>query len=91
MDSRIPKRLEEYRQREYWDRRYEQDATGTYDWLMSYEQLRQLLHPLIQPTDRILNIGCGNSRTTPSTGLDRLAACSSSLLRSIAVTFARAE
>lgn len=62
-NSRIPKRLEEYRQREYWDRRYEQDATGTYDWLMSYAQLRQLLNPLIQPTDRILNVGCGNSRT----------------------------
>lgn len=64
-DSLIPKRLGEYREREYWDRRYQRDG-GTYDWLIKYEALRELLLPLLRPADRILNLGCGNSSRTSS-------------------------
>jgi SAM-dependent methyltransferase len=59
-DSLIPNRIADYREREYWDRRYEKD-TGNYDWLMSYENLCSLLHPHITSLDKILILGCGNS------------------------------
>ncbi len=64
----IPKRISEYREASYWEGRYERssgDAPGkdgaTYDWLMTYDQLKELLRPHMLPTDRILILGCGNS------------------------------
>lgn len=60
----IPKRLADYREQEYWERRYEQDQTRHYEWLLSYgDTLRSLLK--LKPTDRVLILGCGNSRTPP--------------------------
>lgn len=56
----IPKRLGEYREKEYWERRYQQDS-GTYEWLLKYTNVKPLLVPHLQSTDRILNLGCGNS------------------------------
>ena len=56
----IPKRLEEYREREYWDRRYTSDSSH-YDWLLTYSNIRPILNSYIRTSDRILNVGCGSS------------------------------
>lgn len=69
-DGLIPKRLADYREREYWERRYEQDQSRHYEWLLPYgETVRSLLG--LRPTDRILILGCGNSRkqTSPFSSL----------------------
>ena len=65
--SSIPKRISEYREQEYWQKRYEHEKGSTYDWLLSYERVKGLLLPHLQPHHRILNLGCGNS--TLSEGL----------------------
>ncbi len=63
-DNFIPKRLADYREREYWERRYKQEQSRHYDWLLSYgASLRSLLG--LRPTDRVLVLGCGNSRRPP--------------------------
>ena len=59
-DSFIPKRLGDYREREYWESRYQKD-NGTYDWLLKYENVKPLLQPHLSPSLQILNLGCGNS------------------------------
>lgn len=78
----IPKRISEYREASYWEGRYERSTGGapgedgrhgaTYDWLMKYDQLRDILKPHMLPTDRILILGCGNSsKCSPSTRILR--------------------
>lgn len=60
-DDFIPKRLADYREREYWEKRYEQDQARHYEWLLPYgEALKSSLG--LKHTDRILILGCGNSR-----------------------------
>lgn len=56
----IPKRICEYREREYWDRRYNSDSSH-YDWLITYSNIRPILDSHIRTFDRILNVGCGSS------------------------------
>lgn len=45
----------------YWDKRYEKQSGGTFDWLEDYDSLSQLLHKYISQDDKILMLGCGNS------------------------------
>lgn len=45
----------------YWDKRYEKQEGKTFDWLEDFDSLRQLFEKMLKPSDRILNLGCGNS------------------------------
>ena len=49
-----------FKEHSYWEERFAEEEE--YDWLLSYEQLQTHLIPLIKFTDKILIVGCGNSR-----------------------------
>jgi EEF1A lysine methyltransferase 4 len=49
-----------FKEQGYWEDRFTEETE--YDWLLSYEQLRTHLIPLLKVSDRILIVGCGNSR-----------------------------
>jgi len=53
--------MPEYGKSDFWDERYKGNDT-TFDWYVSLEPLKEFLFPLLQPSHRILVIGCGNSR-----------------------------
>ncbi|KAK0424278.1 hypothetical protein QR680_008588 [Steinernema hermaphroditum] len=50
----------QYREKSYWDRRFAKEAH--FEWLADWEKFRHLILPHLNKTDRILHIGCGNSR-----------------------------
>ncbi|XP_071706773.1 uncharacterized protein [Rutidosis leptorrhynchoides] len=55
----------------YWDKRYAEESTATFDWYQKYESLSPLLHLYIPTTTtnhhrRILVVGCGNSAFSES-------------------------
>lgn len=49
-----------FKEQGYWEERFTEETE--YDWLLSYEQLRTHLIPLLKVSDKILIVGCGNSR-----------------------------
>ena len=48
-----------FKRQQYWDTRFKDEES--YDWLLTYSQVRDSLFPYLKPTDRILIVGCGNS------------------------------
>lgn len=71
MSSFIPKNIENYRKKEYWDERYErfshspnnsESLDKDYEWFKSYADIKEHLSPFLSPSSRILVLGCGNSR-----------------------------
>ena len=46
---------------EYWEDLYLRD-TENFDWYQRYSGVKDIVTQYINPTDQILNIGCGNSR-----------------------------
>jgi len=44
----------------YWDDRYTKDREPL-DWLQTYNSLREIFHRYLRPSDRMLNVGVGNS------------------------------
>uniref|UniRef100_A0A914VYF0 Methyltransferase type 11 domain-containing protein n=1 Tax=Plectus sambesii TaxID=2011161 RepID=A0A914VYF0_9BILA len=51
---------EKYRKQEYWDDRF--STEDAYEWLAGFDQIKELLCSWIKPDDKILHLGCGNSR-----------------------------
>lgn len=49
-----------YYSKEYWDDRY-MKTSGNYDWYMCADSLVKLFDNILEPTYKILNVGCGNS------------------------------
>ncbi|XP_068699197.1 EEF1A lysine methyltransferase 4-like [Montipora foliosa] len=49
-----------YKIQEYWDERFSKEET--FEWCKSYADLKHLLCENVQKSDRILMLGCGNSR-----------------------------
>jgi EEF1A lysine methyltransferase 4 len=45
----------------YWEERYSQDTTASFDWYLQYVDLKPYLLPLLKKDDEILCLGCGNS------------------------------
>ena len=56
----IPDSNASYSTKQYWDERYQKDETP-FDWFLGYEQLKPLLSNLVNKSDKILMVGCGNS------------------------------
>ncbi|KAJ2899421.1 hypothetical protein IWW38_000995 [Coemansia aciculifera] len=51
-----------YGTKEYWQQRYRQEESSTFDWFKTYKQLEPLLSKHIGSKNaRILMLGCGNS------------------------------
>ena len=57
-----------YGRSSYWEERYarrpiERDGKALFeDWYAPYSAIREVLLPLLKPADRILHVGCGQSR-----------------------------
>lgn len=45
----------------YWDDRYKTQAKKTFDWLEDYNSLKPILNNLIEKSNSILQLGCGNA------------------------------
>ena len=50
----------EYKEQWYWDKRFEEE--DHYEWLLSFDQIKNHLLPHLRRSDNILVIGCGNSQ-----------------------------
>ena len=56
------KDLDALRTKEYWNTRYSQEPEGQlFDWFKTSEDLSPWLDKLLQPNNKILMLGCGNS------------------------------
>lgn len=55
---------EKFKEKQYWDERYETEET--FDWFCQLSSFEHLLFQHIEPSDRILNLGCGNSSLSAS-------------------------
>ncbi|CCW69107.1 unnamed protein product [Phytomonas sp. Hart1] len=55
--------MSKYSNPEYWEERYRSSDT-IFDWFLTYDNLKPIIQPLLQPADqiRVLIVGCGNSR-----------------------------
>lgn len=50
----------DYSRKDYWDQRYL--IEDEYEWCKGFEDFRQLIEKYVNRSDRILILGCGNSR-----------------------------
>ena|SRR3990167_4015516 len=46
----------------YWEKRYKNQEGTFFDWLENYSSLKPLFDRLLNKSDKILNVGCGNSQ-----------------------------
>lgn len=49
----------DFKEENYWNQRFTSEES--YDWLLTFPELKEFLVPYIQPDNKILVIGCGNS------------------------------
>ena len=56
----LPKSNSSYSEKQYWDVRYQTEEN--YEWFAGYKPYRDILRSNIKPDDKILTLGCGNSR-----------------------------
>uniref|UniRef100_A0A8C5SF50 Methyltransferase domain-containing protein n=1 Tax=Laticauda laticaudata TaxID=8630 RepID=A0A8C5SF50_LATLA len=77
-----------YRERGFWDARYEQEGAEPTEWFGGLESFREQLEAELKPGDRILVLGCGNSALsydlfrlgyTDITNIDYSAVCIASM------------
>ncbi len=51
-----------YGEQAYWNRRYAKEADDPFDWLFSYQDVKELIDFIISDKkSSILMIGCGNA------------------------------
>lgn len=48
-----------YKEKDYWNGRFVEE--DSFEWLVGFRDVQRQLTPLLNPTDRILIVGCGNS------------------------------
>ena len=68
VDQSVTTNAVEYGEAEYWNKRYvEEGEDVTYDWLESWEELKELtfenaVNDKVKASElKVLNLGCGNS------------------------------
>ncbi|CAF0712501.1 unnamed protein product [Brachionus calyciflorus] len=57
-----------YKSLNYWNERYKEE--NHYEWFGEYEKFKKVIHQQLKQTDRILTLGCGNSRMSEEMYLD---------------------
>ena len=57
----LPKDSKEFHQKEYWDSFFKKRGKKAFEWYGEYHELCGVLHKYCKVTDKILQIGCGNS------------------------------
>eukprot|EP00123_Amoebidium_parasiticum_P020266 comp46423_c0_seq1/m.47574 comp46423_c0_seq1/g.47574 ORF comp46423_c0_seq1/g.47574 comp46423_c0_seq1/m.47574 type:complete len:250 (-) comp46423_c0_seq1:143-892(-) len=60
----LPAHNREYKEKAYWDSRFEKEAD--FDWFKPYDHFQHIIREHVKPTDRILMVGCGNSSLSRS-------------------------
>jgi len=59
----LPAKNEEYKTKEYWEKRYEKEPmTTTFEWFKGWPELKDTLVEHLNKEDVILMLGCGNSK-----------------------------
>lgn len=61
--------LSHYGKIEYWEERYTR-RSEPFDWYQVYPNFKEIITPVMKKEDKILHIGCGNSRLSESLGDD---------------------
>lgn len=51
-----------YSSKDYWNNRF--DKTEHFDWYVGWNELKEIVTPLINETSNILMVGCGNSKVS---------------------------
>ena len=57
----LPRNRQEFGQKDYWDVFFKKRGTKAFEWYGEYHELCGILHKYIKTTDKVLQIGCGNS------------------------------
>ena len=57
----LPKDSKEFHQKEYWDSFFKKRGKKAFEWYGEYHELCGILHKYCKTSDRILQVGCGNS------------------------------
>eukprot|EP00004_Rigifila_ramosa_P012560 TRINITY_DN2722_c0_g1_i1.p1 TRINITY_DN2722_c0_g1~~TRINITY_DN2722_c0_g1_i1.p1 ORF type:complete len:220 (-),score=42.72 TRINITY_DN2722_c0_g1_i1:155-763(-) len=52
--------MAQYGKKDYWEDRYAKDSES-FDWFQKFEGLKAALSKHIKDSDKVLNVGCGNS------------------------------
>ena len=56
----LPDKNESYKLQKYWDERFSKE--DNFEWCKSYVDFKELIQKHVRWSDRILMLGCGNSR-----------------------------
>ncbi|MCO5574593.1 hypothetical protein L7F22_028381 [Adiantum nelumboides] len=83
MPREPPPDVSAYQQPSYWDKRFEEEEH--YEWFKDYSHFRHLILRHVQPSDRVLELGCGNSRLSMDMFKDGITHITCSDLSAIAV------
>ncbi len=59
--SLLPKSAEEFQLKQYWDKFFTKRSSA-FEWYGEYTDLCHVLHKYLKPTNKILVVGCGNSK-----------------------------
>lgn len=66
--SFMAQRNEEYGKKEYWNERFSEE--DSYEWCKDYQFFKQNILKYVAKTDKILILGCGNSKFSQDIYLD---------------------
>ncbi|EDV31427.1 uncharacterized protein Dana_GF15348 [Drosophila ananassae] len=58
----LPKTREEFAQTDYWNEFFKKRGEKAFEWYGEYLELCDQIHKYIKPADKILMLGCGNSK-----------------------------
>ena len=61
----MPGSGKEFADKDYWEKFFKMRGDKAFEWYGEYENLCGLIHQYIKPTEKILMVGCGNSKVTP--------------------------
>ncbi|KAI5057094.1 hypothetical protein GOP47_0027109 [Adiantum capillus-veneris] len=83
MSRELPADVAVYQQPSYWDQRFTEEEQ--YEWFKDYSHFRHLILQHVHPSDRVLELGCGNSRLSMDMFHDGITEVTCSDLSPIAV------
>lgn len=62
----MPGSGKEFADKDYWEKFFKIRGDKAFEWYGEYENLCGLIHQYIKPTEKILMVGCGNSKLSES-------------------------